>query len=242
MITAFRCLCPVVDELGIPGFSRGELSSLILHRYGFIFYLLLLILELGISCVKSMRYLWCYGLCLGGVQHGVVGNAFFQILLAKGDKAEAGVERFEVGLGADADGLSGVETGAVVDGDLHNAFAKTYAPVCVCGDDSANGGFGVFFAGVEDAQVGGELAFVPNGYMPSVQIVEVGVGAADALLVDENGLSRQHNGVELEGRQGFEAVAVEFYIISCVHGIRFSCAEIASPFISFYIAIICIVN
>jgi len=181
-------------------------------------------------------------LCVYGAQHGVVGNAFFQILLAKGDKAEAGVERFEVSLGADAYGLSGVAAGAVVDCHLHNAFAKTDAPVSVGGEDSANGGFGVFFAGVEDAQVGGEIAFVPSDYMPSVQIVEVGVGAADALLVDENGLSRQHNGVELEGRQGFEAVAVEFYIINCVHGIRFSCVDIASPFISFYIAIICIVN
>lgn len=102
-------------------------------------------------------------LCVGAAQHGVVGNAFFQVLLAKGDKAEAGVERFEVGLGADADGLCGVETGAVVDCHLHNAFAKTDAPVSVSGEDSADGGFGVFFAGVEDAQVGSELAFVPSG-------------------------------------------------------------------------------
>lgn len=54
--------------------------------------------------------------------------------------------------------------------------------------------------------------------MPSVQVVPVGVGAADALFVDENGLSRQHDGVELEGRQGFKAVAVDVEIMDCVHG------------------------
>lgn len=157
--------------------------------------------------------------CFSGAQHGVVGNAFFQVLLAKGDKAEAGVERFEVGLGADADGLRGVAMGAVVDCDVHQAFAETDAPVCVGGENSADGRFGVFFAGVEDAQVGSKLAFMPSGYMPGVEVVQVGVGAADALLVDENGLPRQHNGVELQGGKGFKAVAVEVEIMGCVHGV-----------------------
>ncbi len=141
----------------------------------------------------------------GWAQHFDVGDAFFEVFLSDGGETEIGVEGLQVGLGTDAGGLAGVEFGDFIDGNLHDALAEAGATVGLGGQHPADGGFGVFFAGVDDAQVSSDFAVMQGGQVPGMCVVVVGVRAADVLFSNEDGLAGQHNGVELGAGEVFQS-------------------------------------
>ncbi|WML91949.1 hypothetical protein RCF98_06310 [Thiothrix lacustris] len=146
-------------------------------------------------------------------QHLDVGNAFFEVCVTDDAETEIFVKRLKVGLGADADGLAGVYVGDGVDGDLHDVFAESSAAVGLGGQDSADGGFGILFAGVDDAQVGGDFAVMQSRQVPGMGVVFVSVRAADVLLGDEDGLAGECDGVEFEAGKGFQSAPVEVDVV-----------------------------
>lgn len=155
-----------------------------------------------------------------------MGDAFFEVFLTDGGEAKVCVEGLEVGLGADADGLTRVEFADFVDGNLHDELAEASAAVGLGGEDSADGGFGVFFAGVDDAQVGGDLAVMQGGQMPAMGVVFVRVRAADVLLGDEHGLAGEGDGVELGGGEALQSSPVEFEVAHWLASIRSFCRPV----------------
>lgn len=142
-----------------------------------------------------------------------VGNAFFEVFVADDGEAEVFVKGLKVGLGTDADGLAGVDVGDGVDGDLHDALAESGAAVGLGGQDSADGGFGVLFAGVDDAQVSGDFAIMQSSQVPGMGVVFVSIWAADVLLGDEDGLAGECDGVEFEAGKGFQSAPVEVDVV-----------------------------